>query len=324
MCGLLFGINHNNESINELIGKMYDTQKTRGRNGFGFVEVSDDYLKIKRFVFEIDALDALSKSKSSHILFHHRIPTSTNNNTKSNHPICLENDIYKHNYYFIHNGHVTNADELRKEHEKRGIVYNTDNDSKFTDSEALAHELALVIEEIKEPKDFDAEGGMAFIMIQTDKFYNPVALYYGRNGSPLRMYQTKDLLVLRSEGTFEGELLDTDVLFRYDYKTKEITKKDVKFGTVYLPEPTYNFEHDGFIDKILNIYENRYILYSSLIGLGNKELTTLMVIAQKVASNNLMELERKLLSGTKEELGILMARYDNVIRTISNIELKLK
>jgi predicted glutamine amidotransferase len=308
--------------------KMYDNQKGRGRDGFGFVEVLDDEVNVKRFVFEQDFLDELKRSKSNHILCHHRIPTSTSNNTKSNHPIVLDDDGYKHNYYFIHNGNINNAKELREEHEKMGLKYTTDSGDQFTDSEALAHEIALIAEGINEPKDFNAKGGLAFIMIQTDKCDNPVALYFGRNyNNPIKIYQTKDSLTLRSEGD-TGEIVDTNKLFRYDYKTKETTMQEVNFNgfvsrrerTIELPKTNEN----PLTDAIIELYENKYISAVVLNGLTEEELKIILVIAKRVSIDNQMQLERKLLTSSNNELALLRAHYNTLVRTIQNVELKIK
>lgn len=324
MCGIAFAYNSEKHSVNGLIENIYDAQKSRGQKGFGFVEVLDDKISHHTFVREKEMLDKLKESKSNHILFHHRIPTSTSNNVNSNHPIFSDWEGYKHNYYLIHNGHISNADELRKEHEKYGIKYNTDESNKFTDSEALLHEVALVVEEINEPKEFSAEGGMAFIMIQTDKENNPVALYYGRNYSnPMLLQQTENVFVLRSECA-TGAIVDANKLFRYDYTTKAITEQDIKFGTSWYERKQEVVEYNGFVNAVCDLYEHKYVTYLALDKLKKEELIMLLVMAKRVANNNIIDLERKLLISSKDELAMLRAYHNSTMRTISNIELKLR
>ena len=50
----------------------------------------------------------------------------------------------------------------------------------------------------------------------------------------------------------------------------------------------------------------------------------LMVIAKRVANSDLIEIERKILNSSKDELSILRAHYSCTIKIIANIELKLK
>ena len=324
MCGILFAINHNNISVSNLVGNIYDAQKNRGRNGFGFLEILDDEVKHHTYVLEKDMLDALGKSKSNHILFHHRIPTSTTNNVVSNHPIFTDWEGYEHNYYLIHNGHIGNCDELRKEHEKYGIKYTTDEGSSFTDSESLLHEVALIVEGHNEPKEFAATGGLAFIMVQTDKHNNPVALYYGRNYSnPLKIQKTENVFVLRSECA-TGEIVTPNRLYRYDYTTKEITEKEVIFGKESWYSIHKEVEYSPFVNAMMGLYEHKYVTYLELDKLKQSELNTLIVVAKRVAYNSSIELERKLLTSPKEELAMLRAYYTATMRTINLIELKLK
>ena len=326
MCGIAFAYNKEGNEVKDIIKGIYNAQRNRGTDGFGFVEILEDELKHHTFVTEQGMLDVLDKSKSNHILFHHRVPTSSSNNVASNHPICLNDDLYKHNYYFIHNGHIGNADELRKDHETRGLKYNTDDGSQFTDSEALAHELALIIEEVKEPKDFEAKGSIVFIMIQTDKNNNPIALYYGRNYSnqALKMFQTSDSLTLRSESA-TGEMVDANILHRYDYATKEITKKAVNFGvSIWMPSRVAEIKPNALTDAIIKLYEHRSILFFDVESMEDNELNMLLVIARKVASINLMTLEENLLTSSSNGLALLRSNYESAMKSIYNIELKLK
>lgn len=325
ICGLVFKINYNGEGVNEDIKTIFTNQIHRGRSGFGFTAIYDDRIDLKRFVLEKDFLDALNECKSSCIMMHQRIPTSSSNNVIGNHPIYLNNDVYNYNYYLIHNGHISNCDDLKIEHEKLGLIYSSNDGYDYTDSESLAHELALVIEEKKEPKDFNAKGGMAFIMIQTDKFNNPLAMWYGRNcWNPLKIQKTDSSLTLRSESP-NGETVEANILFRYDYNTKEITKKEISFGDgmSMLPSPTI-VESNAQINVIMNLYEHQYIPYMEIDTLRMEELGILMFIARKVLSNDLMEIEKKLLTATSDELSFARSRYDTTLKIISNLELKMR
>lgn len=324
MCGIGFAINNDKTKVNGVIKSIYEQQKHRGTQGFGFVEITDEELKHHTFVLEKDMLDALEKSGSNHILFHHRIPTSTTNNVVSNHPIFTDWEGYKHNYYMVHNGHIRNCDELKKEHEKYGIEYNTNEGNMFTDSESLLHELALIVEEIKDYKDFKAEGGLAFIMVQTDKLNNPIALYYGRNTNDLKVQQMANCFVLRSE-CHTGEEVPSNILHRYDYDTKEITKKEVPFGKAIVPVTIpMEMEKDVFADVVMDLYENRYITYFALKKLTKQQLFTFLIISRRLFATRSMELEKKLLTSSKEELMMLRSFHNNISKSIDNVERLLK
>src|SRR3990167_8079886 len=98
MCGIIWAKSLKDRPINELIATAYQAQKGRGLDGFGFTEAYDGKIITNRFVKEIDFLKRLEKSDSREILLHHRAPTSTDNNVKTNHPIvsvgCYENNYY--------------------------------------------------------------------------------------------------------------------------------------------------------------------------------------------------------------------------------------
>lgn len=240
----------------------YKEQKGRGTDGFGFLELNEDELQLHRFVYEVDALKGLADSKAPEILFHHRWPTSNINSAKSNHPIMSDSDVYQYNYYMIHNGHITNHFELKEAHNKLGIAYNTMVDDKTNDSESLLHELALVIEEKKEYKDFAAKGSMAFVMVQTSKLNIPVALYYGKGwSSDLTKNEDENILEIKSIGG--KDMVTANILFRFDYETHETTQKELELS--YRSYSTYhsNINHnrkDTLISIVNDIMEDRTTL----------------------------------------------------------------
>jgi len=327
MCGIISAINTKGDNVNETISGIFELQKHRGRDGFGFVDVTDDSVHLSRFTDESDVLEELGKVKSNIILFHHRIPTSTTNNVNSNHPIFTDNNIlYEHNYYMIHNGHITNSIALRKEHEDNGIKYNSDEGLKFTDSESLLHELALIVEGFNLEKDFNAKGGMAFIMLQTDKLNNPTALYFGRNEfNPIKIRKTEDSIILQSECD-TGEMVEPHKLFRYDLKTKEMTNVGVQFGNIYIPPSVITetaISGDQFIDAICNIYEYNFIYTPDLNKLDKNQITKLLIISRRVAKNMLTDVESKLLILDNYELILLKTKYNKLISTIKLLTNKI-
>lgn len=333
MCGIIAALNHNGAEVNNIIEQAFRAQRHRGTVGFGFTEVFEDEVKLNRFEDEKDALEHLKASKSPFILFHHRVPTSTGNNVVSNHPMYTDSSVYEHNYYLIHNGHIRNSLALRREHKELGIDYNSFEKDKFTDSEALLHELALVIEGKKDAKDYRAEGGAAFIMLQVDKGNNPIAMYFGRNNQngDLKINRpTENVITLRSECA-TGEQVEPNILHRYDYKTKELTKQGVPMSgvvkqenkTLALPLPTKETE-SPMMTVIKRLYENRVVFSYDVDKLSREEKEDVLILAKRLASKHLMDYEKSLLSKQRRELYVLQNYYDDAMKTVDIVNESLK
>lgn len=231
MCGIVYTRRIDGKIANKMVAKRYFKQKDRGSDGFGFIYLLKNKIKTKRATYEKNILELLEKTESQEILFHHRFPTSTPNFLEATHPIKVKNKCLKYNYYGVHNGVISNADDLQKKHKKLGFNYTTWMQEKmitrkteyyyneqFNDSEALIIDFALYLE--KKKKKIEAEGSMAFIIIQTDKKDNPLKIFYARNSqNPLKLYKNKDFITVCSEGS--GENIEIDMLHWYNYKTKE-------------------------------------------------------------------------------------------------------
>ena len=247
MCGIIYKKSFDPKNkVGKAIRKAYFRQKSRGSDGFGILTIRNDRVNFTRTIWEHQILKALKDHNATEVIFHHRIPTSTENSTKYNHPIMALNNNYKHNYYLVHNGIIYNRDTIKKEHNDLNIKYFTDIDNKYNDSECLLHELALVIEGVKEKEDFEARGSMAFIMLQTDKQNKPLNLYFGRNyQNPLKIvFDPNDSLSLSSEGL--GEDVEVNTLHRFNYKTREIFTERFRFPDYYDYTTTgYNGKYTG-------------------------------------------------------------------------------
>lgn len=235
MCGIVYSLNLSNKPVNKLIEKRYLEQRHRGTDGFGFYIPYED--RLTHNVREGRILSLLRRSKATEILFHHRYPSSTHNVRNSCHPFSTKN-YFAHNYVGVHNGVIWNELELKDQHEKLFIDYTSEEeDGSFNDSEALIFDIARYIE--GEVSYLTAEGTIAFIMVQRDKKGEAKALYFGRNaGNPLIIQKTKKTLTLASEG--KGEMIEVNTLYRYDYKTGEITQKHLYIPSYTQPtKPTY-------------------------------------------------------------------------------------
>ena len=226
MCGILYTHRKDKHPAGKSLLKRYNKQKTRGQRGFGFIGIENGYVKkVFRCENPSDFEKALGECKSSTILAHHRLPTSTPNIVDATHPIHVSNKELEHDYYVVHNGVLTNEKELKEKHEMLGYVYTTlittteivksrsseqkTETVKFNDSEALAIEVARYLDGKSDKMDF--VGNASIIVFETTKKGKLLYVHYGRNtGNPMVVENNNDLFYLKSEG--HGESLDPHVL----------------------------------------------------------------------------------------------------------------
>lgn len=178
----------------------------------------------------------------------------------------------KHNYILVHNGWLTNAQELVDDHYVQGIKYRSQQaDNRFNDSEALLYDVALYLDG-KQDK-LNAEGAIAFVVVERDGT-KPIKLHFARNSSPLIMqFKPGRLLSLASEG--HGEMIKPDTLYTFDYTTGKITTKALQIPEYrYQPQagykPTYkpSWRYDEWYndDQLLLAKSNKYPDYTEEIG----------------------------------------------------------
>lgn len=269
MCGIVYCKRVDDKTAPKMVKKRYFKQKSRGSDGFGFVEISDK-VKVKRAEEEKEILTKLEESTAGEIMFHHRFPTSTPNFKEMTHPIFVKNDKLDYNYYVIHNGIISNCDEMLKKHKRAGFNYTTllrqvweltktnyTYDYKFNDSESLAIDLALFIE--GKIKTVRARGSVAFVVLQTTKTGKPVNVYFGRNiDNPLRVKKNDYFISVCSEG--DGEYVEPDTLFKIAYGSDEIEEVgDIYIeGYVYYKQSTYTPKYDGRYDYDKYHYDDSY------------------------------------------------------------------
>lgn len=249
MCGI-FGT----KSYKKLI-KKYNKQRTRGYQGFGVLNVTKSgKIEIYRQTEEQDFIKDLTKIKDKGGKFcfvHHRFPTSTKNLKSQTHPIKVTDKKFEFDYYLMHNGVISNTNELKAKHDKLGIEYSslltykttmssfmgksTWYEYKWNDSNSLAVELARLIENQTEDLD-TVKGTFAFIMVQvnkkTGKFHK---VFVGRNsGNPL---------MIDDFGSFGSEIGTSTIipgkLFELNVKNMEL--KEVKEFFDYY-KPTIGFK----------------------------------------------------------------------------------
>lgn len=244
MCGIVYAHDFEGKSVNNGVLNTFDKQRGRGTQGFGLFD--GKFNNIVRSTTEDKILNWLCKYNSHLILFHHRLPTSTDNTKSTAHPFATKDHFGKTQYIMVHNGHISNSQELKTAHERLGITYHsTQPDGRFNDSEALLWDLALYLEGKQD--DLKAEGAMAFICI---KLIGPRLdkLYFGRNTNPLNMLKVKQGILLSSQG--EGEPIDPHSLYCFNYKLKRLTSKVLSMPSYsyadrsYTHPKPYKYEED--------------------------------------------------------------------------------
>lgn len=275
MCGIVYNWRTDGRPAAKQTLKRYNAQKDRGDDGFGFIAISstgkiDAY---KRYQSESEARAGLSPLPHSHVLFHHRFPTSTINIAESAHPIEVRHDELKHAYYVVHNGVISNPQELRTRHLALGYRYQTEIETKyhassgqvysgatvFNDSEALAIELARTIEG-KQPR-VEARGSIAYVVLEVNRANRLVATYYGTNGgNPLTVSRANGLLVA-SEG---GKAIPPDTCYRVDAKTGAESVMLLPMSSYIHYAAPYSYKGIGFHDKEEEDYAPAEPSYESL------------------------------------------------------------
>jgi len=246
MCGIVFIHNRAGNSAKKSVRKRYHQQKERGKEGFGYlaVEKTGKISKFMRCTDEGTIMKSLNDEQSPIIMFHHRFPTSTPNYAEMAHPIEVNNQMLRYKYYVIHNGVITNDAELKKRHTSKGFEYSTYGAKLiqtrkqksilnyfYNDSECLAIELALAIEQ--EKSKIDIRGSLAFVLAQVDKKTNVVrAFYYGRNeGSPLKLDNSNNIFSLTSQSrAASANEIAPNQLYCYEPLTSSISVREFNYG----------------------------------------------------------------------------------------------
>lgn len=238
MCGLVYANSFDGSSVNKLVWKQFDKQRSRGVQGFGFFNgrYTIKAALEKRIKHKLES----KRNQTDLLLFHHRFPTSTENVKRAAHPFNTGDYFGNVRYVLIHNGVVRNARSVREKHIalEKPIQYQSLLDNgKFNDSEALLWDFALTME--GKQKDLTAYGDIAFICIRlVDNV--PEQMYFGRNGMrPLKMKRDKFSMMLSSEG--EGEVVKAATLYTYHYKKKRLNQKFFRIPSYDPSSSTWNY-----------------------------------------------------------------------------------
>ena len=249
MCGIIGFIPKDPKAKNtgKYIIEQYQRQLSRGQRGFGLMSIYENKVIIDRATEPVKALLDARDSTAPIQFFHHRMPTSTENEIEQTHPFLISHDELGFDYYVIHNGVIRNPHELMKIHtEELGYAYNTLQKSeinesqygyhntynKFNDSETLAIEAARYFDGKSE--DIGCFGTIAFIVIRmAKKTHKPIDILWSRNkGNPLEMVETKHGLLIASEVYHEDAELITENTFEI-IKLKDYFKNKKPHTKIY-------------------------------------------------------------------------------------------
>ena len=315
MCGIIYM--HDRKAVHKRLLQRYADQRSRGNEGFGFVSFTAGTLKTyKRFQTEGSMRKALAKINDTHVLFHHRYPTSTENIVETAHPIKVSHPELQYDYYVTHNGVISNPGTLKTKHEALGYTYTTaltiqykaangtvyNGGTQFNDTEALAIELARNIE-LGTP--IMACGSAAFIVLKVRKGGKKVlALIYGTNGgNPLTIDRTRHGLVIASQGGHET--VPAMIMYTIDLKTN-ITSSTVLDMAGYPVKSQYV----GYAYPTM--YDNE-VPDAEAIDYDNDQLTELqnmlVAIDEDIKIAKLLDEKEELENLEIEKEGILTSLY---------------
>lgn len=236
MCGIIAAFSKSME-VNDFIIDQYENQYSRGEEGFGIIRIDGKKnVELDRACEPTKFMMDLYVKRSKMIIAHHRYPTSTDNQLDQTHPMALSNELLDYDYLIIHNGVVSNDDELREKHLKLGFKYTTEYQeqfgydtirTKFNDSEAIAIEMALFIE--GKSKAIETENSAALIALQINKkTKKATTVFFGRSAlGALNMFRTEGDIRISSEGA--GEKIKENELFSFDVKDLKIQSSPMIF-----------------------------------------------------------------------------------------------
>lgn len=235
MCGLIAAFHtgkRKDTPVNQFVIDQYEDQHTRGKEGFGIVNITPGKeVSVERATEPVKMMLDLYMKPATMMMFHHRYPTSSDNYLNQTHPLIVEHGSLKHRYLVMHNGVLSNDRELKKKHEEElGFVYRTayqqtEHYERFNDSEALAIEVARFIEGQTQVMGFS--GSAAIFALQCDENWIPERFYFGRTTNPLNMAKSRDYLYLSSEGI--GDPVDANKLYSFDVSDPLMKLTNVPF-----------------------------------------------------------------------------------------------
>jgi len=257
MCGILFVSAREGRNAVKPTLRRWRKQKHRGSEGFGYVTIDQNNKigEVMRATTGTEIEKMLRQETAKHIMFHHRMPTSTPNYVEATHPLVVQWNKLDHDYYIVHNGVISNWQETFEKYKTEGYVFRTefhqykaeefvnskkvyseDPEIKINDSESFAIDLAMFLDGKKDA--IESVGSIAFIAIQTDKNSYVKKIFWGHNyRNPLLLEQDNTVFALRSMGGSSKDV-KTDVLFSLEWDTGEIIEKSINIGYGFAVDKT--------------------------------------------------------------------------------------
>jgi len=301
MCGLAFVATKKDKHTGKRVYDLYQKQRARGTDGYGYIAIQDGkVVDLKRFLYEDSMKKSLLNEKSEMILFHHRYPTSTPNTLGTTHPMFVSNDELEYDYLVMHNGVISNHDDMHKKHEELGYKYTTEYEEetfvkykhnqttefleygkeKYNDSESLAIEIARYFE--AKDTSISAVGAAAVLGVVLEKGTNKVVdVFYGQNyGRSLARQDRKGWILIASEGP--GKEVDAMKFFHIDPVTFKTQESEMDMDRGYRQTAGYGYRGyqvneppekkalPATVDRTTNIYGlvNAMYTYSEAIDSG--------------------------------------------------------
>ena len=315
MCGLTCVFSKKNGAVGQQVYRLYKKQETRGKEGFGFLTMDADWnlTGVFRYKYDFEFREALFKCKAPIILGHHRMPTSTKNTLGTTHPFFVSHPELKYDYYWAHNGGISNKDSLKKEHNTQGYEYKSEfiehsyaiyNDgvteslsagaTHFNDSECLAVEMSKYAEDLT--KEVGIKGAAAFWGIALEKGTKKVvSFYYGKNnGRDLCTASNKKYWSLTSITGNEVEALK---LFSRDKGDPQLYEQPLEMDEYITKRPAMGFQKPEDKPEVKELPPSRESLYSGMIAyqsLENKHYTFNEAIDTGVPLSEFFAIEEKL------------------------------
>lgn len=248
MCGIISAFGKN---PSKHVREQYTKQFNRGEDGFGFIALKNNRIVYKaRCAHESliwAELAAADVREPDAILFHHRFPTSTINVPEAAHPLPIMQSSYRHNYYVLHNGVISEADKEVREIEKTGytfasrvtevtmyraggVMYEVTGNSDVNDSEVLGYYIAEFLEGNR--KDIPVGGPIAAITLQENKKTGHCNVFIMRNyGNPLQVKRDKDAGVLLIASEANGVMVPAQKIHKLTRKHALATVTNVMIGS---------------------------------------------------------------------------------------------
>ncbi|MFV0255235.1 MAG: amidophosphoribosyltransferase [Erysipelotrichaceae bacterium] len=141
----------------------------RGQEGAGIVTYGKDFqvYKGEGLVHNIFSSDTLAKFSGNCGIGHVRYSTTGGNNLLNVQPFLFRS--YDESFALAHNGNLVNAEELKRDLEKKGSIFQTTSDSEIV-AHLIKRETGTFMEKLKKSLQ-QLEGAFAFLFLKENELY---------------------------------------------------------------------------------------------------------------------------------------------------------